>query len=121
MVAAHCDFTPWNTRVNGGDARVFDWEYASYQQLPLFDPLHFVLLAMATKSESTGSMAKAIQETLKLSRYWLGSELCYKMEAQVLAYLMSVCAFYLWSVRGKYDSHAVLDTYARLIDRLLLA
>jgi hypothetical protein len=47
LVVAHNDFTGWNTRIERGVAKVFDWEYANDEQLPLFDPLHFALAPMA--------------------------------------------------------------------------
>ena len=118
LVAAHNDFTPWNIRVERGVARVFDWEYADYEQLPLFDPLHFALLPMALRSRPTARMIQCMNQTLQNSQRWLGEEFCYKAEVQALAYLMSICACYLWSVQGQYDRHPVLDSYAEMIDHL---
>jgi hypothetical protein len=120
LVAAHNDFTPWNIRIEHGFARVFDWENADYEHLPLFDPLHFALMPMALKSRATAPMVRCIMQTLKKSQQWLGKEFCYNAQTQVLAYLMSICTLYLWSVRGASESHPVLDSYSRIIDHLCL-
>jgi hypothetical protein len=118
LVAAHNDFTPWNIRVERDVARVFDWEYADYEQLPLFDPLHFILMPMALKSRPTAKMVQSMRETLQLCRQWIGKESCYEGQTQTLAYLMNLCTLYLWSERGKSDLNPVLESYARLIDHL---
>jgi hypothetical protein len=118
LVAAHNDFTPWNIRVERDVARVFDWEYAANEQLPLFDPLHFVLLSMALKSRPAVKMFQRMQETLQLCQEWFGDEPCNHAPTQGLAYLMNVCTLYLWGARGRSDSHPVLDSYARLMDHI---
>ena len=118
FVAAHNDFTPWNIRTERGVAKVFDWEYADDEQLPLFDPLHFVLAPMALRSESVGKINRKMDETLQLCRQWFGQERCYKPETQALTYFVNLCTLYLWTVQGTYDSAPVLDTYARIIDSL---
>jgi hypothetical protein len=115
-VAAHNDFTPWNIRVERGVARIFDWEYADYEQLPLFDPLHFVLMPMALKRRPTATIIRSMQETLQLCPLWLGRESCYEAQTQALAYLMNLCTLYLWAERGISDSNPVLESYARIID-----
>jgi hypothetical protein len=118
LVAAHNDFTPWNIRVLHKFAYVFDWEYAAHEQLPLFDPLHFVLLPMALKRRPAVKMFQRMQETQLLCQKWFGDEFCSGAPTQGLAYLMNVCTHYLWGARGKSDSHPVLDSYARLIDHI---
>jgi hypothetical protein len=118
LTAAHNDFTPWNIRVEGVVARVFDWEYADDGQLPLIDPLHFVLMPMALKRRPTCRMAKEMQKTLQHCQQLLGKESCYEAQTQALAYLTNLCTFYLWSDRGASESHPVLDSYAEIIDHL---
>lgn len=120
LVAAHNDFAPWNIRIEPGIARIFDWEYADYEQLPLFDPLHFVLMPMALKRRPAARIIKSLRETLQLCRLWFGEEYCHEAELQALVYLINLCAFYLWSVRGASEAHPVLDSYSGVIDHLCL-
>ena len=118
LVAAHNDFTPWNIRVERGVARVFDWEYADYEQFPLFDPLHFSLAPMALKSGRLIKIIRRMQETLHLCHRGLGEERCYAAEAQALAYFINLCTLYLWADRGKRNLHPTLVSYARIIDHM---
>jgi hypothetical protein len=118
LVAAHNDFTPWNIRVERGVARVFDWEYADAEQLPLFDPLHFVLMPMALKRRPVARMVENMDKTMRMCQRWLGMESCYEAQTQALAYLMNLCTLYLWSERGKSDSDTVLESHAAVIDYL---
>jgi hypothetical protein len=76
LIAAHNDFTPWNVRVERYVTKVFDWEYADYEQLPLFDPLHFSLAPMALRSEPLPKIIRKIHETVQLSARWLIDHLC---------------------------------------------
>jgi hypothetical protein len=121
LVAAHNDFTQWNIRVERGIARVFDWEYADYEQLPLMDPLHFDLMPMALQRSSIARMLEALRKTLRNCRNWHGEEYCCKPEMQALAYLMNLCTLYLWSNRGISESDSVTDSYAGMIDHLCLS
>jgi hypothetical protein len=116
LVAAHNDFTPWNIRVKHNLAYVFDWEYAAIEQLPLFDPLHFVLMPMALRSRSTSKMIQSMHNTLRLCREQLGAEQCYEPGTQALAYMMNLCTLYLWGDPGRSPSHPALTCYARAID-----
>jgi len=118
FAAAHNDFTPWNLRVERGLARVFDWEYADYEQLPLFDPLHFALLPMALKRRPAHQMVRRMNETIQHGPLWLGKESCSAPQTQALAYLMNLCTLYLWSEGGKSDNSPVLESYAPMIDHL---
>jgi hypothetical protein len=120
LSAAHNDFTPWNIRIQNSRAYVFDWEYAACEQLPLFDPLHFVLLPAALRRRSKAGMVKNMYETVRLCHRWLGTEFCYNAQIQALAYLMNICTLYLCSVQGNCIAHPVLDSYAYIIDRLSL-
>jgi hypothetical protein len=118
MVAAHNDFAPWNIRIDHGVATVFDWEYADYEQLPLFDPLHFTLAPMALKRRPVKTMVRGMKTTLQLSRQRLGKECCYEEQMQAVAYLINLCTLYLWSVHGESESNPVLESYSKLIDYL---
>jgi thiamine kinase-like enzyme len=120
LVAAHNDFTPWNIRVERDTVRVFDWEYADDEQLPLFDLLHFTLMPMALRNRPTDKMVQAVRKTLQLSESWIGKERCYDAETQALAYLVNLCTLYLWGAGGVAGSHPVLGSYALLIDHVLL-
>jgi hypothetical protein len=120
LVTSHNDFTPWNVRMERGVAKVFDWEYADSEQLPLFDPLHFVLLPMALSRQPTARMIQTMEMTFQQCRTWIGSERCYEAKAQALAYLLNLCTLYLWSVRGTGISDPVVDSYGNLIDHLCL-
>jgi len=118
LVGAHCDFTPWNIRLHRGVAKVFDWEYAADEQLPLFDPLHFVLLPMALRRPSTGSVIRTLRETIEFCKQGPLKESCYAAQAQTLAYLVNVAVLYLWSLRGDDRSDPIVDSYGRAIDHL---
>jgi hypothetical protein len=115
---AHNDFTPWNIRIERGVARVFDWEYADSEQLPLFDPLHFTLLPMALKSRPMAEMLQAMRKTLQLCQQRLGEDMCCEGETQALAYMMNLCILYLWSEGGKSGSNPAPECYANVIDHL---
>lgn len=120
LVAAHNDFAPWNIRVESGVARIFDWEYAEHEQLPLFDPLHFVMAPMALRRRPATNIARGMLETLQLCPHWLGEESCKEAETQALTYLINVCTLYLWSNRGASEAHPVLDSYSKVIDFICL-
>lgn len=120
FVAAHNDFAPWNIRVQRGVARIFDWEYADYEQLPLFDPLHFALMPMALRRRPAANMIQCMKKTLQLSEQWFGKELCHNAQTQALAYLMNLCTLYLSAERGKHDSNVILESYAAIIESLCI-
>jgi hypothetical protein len=118
FVDAHGDFTPWNIRVERGVAKVFDWEYADSEQLPLFDPLHFTLMPMALKSRPAAEMLQTMRKTLQICQQQLGEDMCLEGETQALAYMMNLCILYLWSEGGKTGSSSVLQSYTRMIDHI---
>jgi Phosphotransferase enzyme family len=121
LVAAHNDFTPWNIRVERGIVRVFDWEYADYEQLPLFDPLHFALMPMALRRRPMAIIVRRMRQTLQLCEHWFGKESCRAAEIQLLAYCVNLCTLYLWADRGDCTLHPVVASYARLIDYICRA
>lgn len=118
MTAAHNDFTPWNIRIQGGVARVFDWEYAEQEQLPLFDPLHFALMPMALNREPPAKIIRKMRKTLASCESWLGKEPSSKGETQALAYLINLCTLFLWADRGQCTQHPTIISYAHLIDHI---
>ena len=118
LAPAHNDFTLWNVRLDHGVARVFDWEYADHEQLPLFDPLHFSLVPLALNRDPLRKILTRIGDTLRMCRQWLGEERCYEAETQVLAYLVNLCTLYLWADRGKRNTHPTLVTYSQIIDHM---
>ncbi len=120
MTAAHNDFTPWNIRIQDGVARIFDWEYAEAEQLPLFDPLHFALMPMALKRERPETMIRVMRQTQQLCERWLGKEFCHAAQTQALACLVNICMIYLLSVRGESVSSPVFDSYIPIIDQMCL-
>lgn len=118
VVAAHNDFTPWNIRIASGVAKIFDWEYAANEQLPLFDPFHFCLAPMALKSAPTARILRTIHEVIAQCQQSFGMERCYKPEVQALAYMINLCTLYMWADRGTCNSHPSLVSYAHVIDRI---
>jgi hypothetical protein len=118
MTAAHNDFTPWNIRIEDGVARIFDWELAEKEQLPLFDPLHFTVMPMALKRSAPEAMVEKLRQTIVGCESWLGPEQCRAAETQALAYMTNLCTLYLWSQGGRCDSDPVMESYARVIDLL---
>jgi hypothetical protein len=120
FVSAHNDFTPWNIRLQDNFASVFDWEYAAAERLPLFDPLHFILLPMAIQRRPTIKILQKLNETIQLCQDWFGKELCYETQTQALAYMVYVCMLYFWSVRGNCDTNPVVESYSQAIDCLCL-
>jgi hypothetical protein len=121
LVAAHNDFTPWNIRINDNIVKVFDWEYADYERLPLFDPLHFFLLPMGLKREPPDKIIRQMLRVLQMCQYTLDAKWSYKPEVQALTYLLNLCVLYLWSVHGAYESDPVVVSFAQVIDHLCRA
>ncbi len=119
-VVAHNDFTPWNIRMEHGVAKIFDWEYAEHEQLPLFDPLHFALLPLALKRATPAKILRTIHQTLQFCEHWLGEEKCFAAETQALAYFVNLCTLYLWAEHGISNSDPVCDSYATVIDHICL-
>jgi hypothetical protein len=118
MVAAHNDFTPWNVGLQDSLAHVFDWEFAADEQLPLFDPLHFVLMPLGLWSRPLDKIMQAMKETVQHCQVSLGGEFCYEANTQALAYLVNVCTQYLWSLREESFSHPLIQNYAQVIDHM---
>jgi hypothetical protein len=118
LVAAHNDFNPWNIGLHENRAYVFDWEFAANGQMPLFDPLHFVLMPLGLWSRPTARIVQRMHETLQLCQQRLGKELCYEGQTQALAYLVNLCTLYLGQFRGASDSSPLLGSYGLVIDQM---
>jgi len=118
LVAAHNDFTAWNTRVHNNIVKVFDWEHAEYEQFPIFDPLHFFLLPMGLKREHPDRITREIFRVLQVCKNAFDAKWNYKPEVQALAYLLNLCSIYLWSTHGTLESDPVVVSFARVIDDL---
>jgi hypothetical protein len=118
LVAAHNDFTAWNTRIHNNIVKVFDWEHAEYEQFPLFDPLHFFLLPMGLKRESPEKSTRELLRVLQLCKNAFDTKWNFKPEIQALAYLLNLCTIYLWSARGASESDPVVVSFAGVIDHL---
>jgi hypothetical protein len=118
LVVAHNDFTGWNTRIERGVAKVFDWEYANDEQLPLFDPLHFALAPMALHGGPPARVIRTMDETIERCRQWFGQERCYQPATQALAYLINLCTQYLSVDCAWQNSHPTLVCHAHVIDSM---
>ncbi len=119
MTAAHNDFTPWNIRLQHGRAYVFDWEFAAHEQLPLFDPLHFVLMPRALKGGPAAVILRRISQALALCRRFLGADWCAMAEAQALAYLLNICTLHLCGDATVHRTDPAMRCYADVIDHLV--
>jgi hypothetical protein len=117
---SHGDFAFWNIRKEAGRICVFDWEYAMRGTSPLFDLLHFHLIAPA----SSGRLLRARDMKHALSPARAFSLLTYPefhwstaiVAAHGLAYLLNTLLFYGVS-RGEFvESHPVVRSYCQLIE-----
>lgn len=116
FVAAHNDFIPWNIRVLHGTVKVFDWEYADYQQLPLFDLIHFALMPLVFKRTHPDLMAYHLKNAIQQAKQWLGEDYYRESQVQLLAYLVNLCTLYLFAEQGNAKPGPVLESYAKIID-----
>jgi hypothetical protein len=121
LVAAHNDFTAWNVRIRKGRACVFDWEFADHEQMPLFDPLHYVLAPMALHSRPIQRIRRTMFATIDRCKAWFSPDRCYKPEIQALAYMLRLCTLYQWADGGTRNTHPTLVSFAPLIDELTAA
>ena len=119
VTAAHNDFTPWNIRLQHGRAYVFDWEFAAHEQLPLFDPLHFVLMPRALKGAPAGEILRRLSHALALCRRFLGADWCAMAEVQALAYFLNICTLHLRDDASVHRTDPVMSCYADVIDHLV--
>jgi len=122
VVAAQRDFAPWNMRLRAGQLAVFDWEYASFGYLPLYDLFHFFLMPLAVRSSITFSKIKhVLGEVTRLGTLIAGSpQGCKAPSLQLLAYLLDVSLFYLESRDGLDTGDTVMDCFGQLIDQFPL-
>ena len=118
MVVAHRDFAPWNIRVTTNGLYVFDWEFASTEYIPLYDIFHFLLMPVALNRRlKSADVIRLIKTAVKFGEQLPDGKLITQSpEAQLLAYLIDLCLFYLESHDGKSGGDVVVKNYARLID-----
>jgi len=120
FVISHGDFAAWNMRVSGDTLCVFDWEYAFAGVPPLFDLLHFHLIAPANSGRllSARDMRRALApaKAFALLAYpdadWSGDI----VSAIGLGYLLHTLLFYGESRGELPESHPVVRSYCRLIE-----
>lgn len=122
VVAAQRDFAPWNMRLRAGQLAVFDWEYASFGYLPLYDLFHFFLMPLAVRSSITFSKIKhVLGEVTRLGTLIAGpAEGCKSPSLQLLAYLLDVSLFYMESRGGLDTGDTVVKCFGQLIDQFPL-
>jgi aminoglycoside phosphotransferase (APT) family kinase protein len=117
---SHGDFAFWNIRKEAGRICVFDWEYATRGTPPLFDLLHFHLIAQAASGRQLRvrdmkhafASARAFALLTYPEFHWNTATIA----AHGLAYLLHTLIFYGIS-RGEFvESHPVVRSYCRLIE-----
>jgi len=54
-VRIHGDFAPWNTRINGTNLFVYDWEYSESDGIPFYDVIHWSVQVMMLVKKKSGS------------------------------------------------------------------
>jgi hypothetical protein len=71
----HGDLAPWNAYRCGGRLQVFDWEYAVWERLPLYDLAHYVIQSGALLRRHTPIEVVALL-TARHSPGWQHLEAC---------------------------------------------
>lgn len=119
MVAAHRDFAPWNIRRTPAGIFVFDWEYADWGYVPLYDLFHHMLMPRAlTRGVAPVHAAKAIDRSRRLARRAaIPGDLLEACDTQLLAYLIDLSLSYIESCAAGDMQARIFVEYGRLIDR----
>ncbi len=119
MVAAHRDFAGWNMLESADRLFVFDWEFAREGYTPLYDLFHYHLMPVAVRKDvSVGQARSAVRSAVsEAGGLPEGASKCVAAPAQMLAYLLDVCLFYLESNNGDDRGDMVVLRYGKLIDR----
>jgi hypothetical protein len=119
MVAAHRDFAGWNMLETADRLLVFDWEFAREEYAPLYDLLHYHLMPIAVRKDVSVGRARSALRSVMAEAASLpeGALKCHGAAAQMLAYLLDVCLFYLESNDGDDRGDMVVLRYGKLIDR----
>lgn len=104
LVFSHGDFTPWNTNIKDEDLYIFDWEFATFNELPLMDLFHFyyqpaVLLKKQKSNEIVDFVLNKINADVKKMPFllnYLGKH-PYKLEIRTLFlyYLLRMASLFL--------------------------
>lgn len=119
MVAAHRDFAGWNMLEAADRLFVFDWEFAREGYAPLYDLFHYHLMPIAVRKDVSVGQARSAVRSVMVEAEGLpdGTSKCAGAAAQMLAYLLDVCLFYLESNHGDDRGDMVVLRYGKLIDR----
>jgi hypothetical protein len=116
MRAAHRDFAPWNIRHRDGGLFVYDWEYAAKGYTPLYDLYHFLLLPLALRREMKQADIRAVLRTVgRATLAWEPAAVA-RPAAQLLAYLLDLCLFYIEANEGSDPRSVAVQRYGRIMD-----
>jgi hypothetical protein len=118
---AHGDFAPWNLRIEAGQLRVFDWEYAQAGANPLQDFFHFHLIGRVARGKQFDAFALAalLPAAAAHGREVFGAAGGVDRAAGALAlhYLLDVITFYTEADGCLQARHPVLRAYLGLLAR----
>jgi len=84
---SHGDFTPWNTRVESGTLRAFDWEFFDSSRPALFDWFHWILQTGVLVAHQD---TRDLQADLRAATRLLSAEREHTREALLQLYLVDV-------------------------------
>jgi hypothetical protein len=98
---------------------VFDWEFARDGYVPLYDLYHYHLMPIAVRKHISMGQARCALRSVVHETEGLpgGADKRRHAAAQMLAYLLDVCLFYLESNNGDDHGDMVVLRYGKLIDR----
>jgi hypothetical protein len=113
MTAAHRDFAHWNIRRGRAGILVFDWEYARAGYVPLYDPMHFLLMPSVLAASLT---PRHVVRAIGSLPPRLGPQDFASRAVQCLAYLVDVCLMFIDANQGEAIG-PVVRRYAVLIDQ----
>lgn len=121
MVVAHGDFAPWNTRIQGQELFVFDWEYAQEGANPLMDVLHYLLMPHAVQRWGVGqrhlTMALRCAQDFARETYPQWHWAARTVTALALAYFLEVLLHYAVA-SGRFETRdPVVASYWHLVHR----
>lgn len=119
FVIAQGDFVPWNIRLAGAHAFVFDWEYAHAGANPLADVWNFFLLqrALSRRPARAGAQAGLVRRIAGIARE-VHPQTAWPSRVVAglgLAYLVEVVLHYSRADGGLERRHPVMRHYLRLM------
>ncbi len=120
MTAAHRDFVHWNIRKGPNGVYVFDWEYAAEEYIPLYDIFSFLIMPRVLRNRLHVTDIPILLKRTRDIALQLddNGRKCNQLPAQLLAYLLDVCLFYLESNNGAATGDVVVSRYGILMDEL---